>query len=652
MRFLLFFLFLSAKFAILNINYMNILRTRICVETSQILYSAEQAKVCLCFLIKYVSEWKADMKETGLGAEVPAGKVDKALNVIEGNHYLYDLMGIYIHFSLYKMVLEEDKERLADIVERCIDKKDHCAEELIHIENKEGGFDNYVISMRQCREEDYFYIELFNMTEDKKRTEEMQRQVALARDYLTLNGKILSEYNLSNDSFRLFWLNYEQTVEVSRMSLTEWEEQMLREAYIKKEDENIFMAFCEAMKKVEDIQTYTFTSSIFSNGEHFERCRVKLMQREYDGEQIVLGMWSVINESAEGVYENYVGDANIDSLTRLLNKKAITEYAQRAVEGREKQLAIVVMDIDNFKNVNDTYGHLFGDEVIRAVADVIKKVVGNKGMAGRIGGDEFMFVLEDYENEINLRNFLRSIRVNVAALFQDKLGSERLSCSIGISRSDEDAGEFKDLFKIADRALYIAKQKGKNRYIIYKKELHGPIPIEDNGYDMLDIRQNFYSDKDIRMMNRLLAQVIVQGREELPALLEHAAHTLLVDRITVFWGKSPVKTIAAYKEEHVTDCVPIGILEEEEYLEKFQNNFYVVNSVNRLEYQMPRVYEMFRGTGTFSSMQYLLRNKKGKIKGIILADECKHICSFPLIAERLFENMCEIIQGVLLREEN
>lgn len=594
------------------------------------------------------------MKETGIGAAVPAGKFDRALNVIEGNNNLYELMGIYIHFSFYKKVCEADKARLEQTVERCVRAAGGCAEELIHIENEQAGLDTFLISMRQCQDKAYFYIEFYNMSADRQRMEDMNRKLMLTRDYLTLNGNMMSEYRPAADMFRLFWLNHEQTVEIYRMSLEEWEQKMLCEKRIKEEDKDIFTAFCEAMKKTEDIQGFKFGSSIFTNGERLETYRIKLLQRNYDGEDIILGMWSVIDDRTEKEFENYAEGAYVDSLTRLLNKKTITEYAQRAVEGQDKQLAIAVMDIDNFKNVNDTYGHLFGDQVIKAVADVIKKVIGGKGMAGRIGGDEFMFILEEYEDEINLRNYLRSIKVNVAALFQDKLGSNGLSCSIGVSRSDVEGGEFKDLFKTADKALYIAKQKGKNRYIIYKKEMHGHLAGGDNTNDMLDIRKSYYSDADIRQMNRLLSDAVLQGSRTFAPLLEQMAHTVLADRIVVFWGKDKkaAELVASYREAYVDTIEEAVILEEEEYLKGFRNDCCLVSNVNALEYSIPSVYGLLKRAGVFSSMQYLLRDADGTVRGMVLADECKAIRSFPKIAVHIFENTCEIIRGVLIREEN
>lgn len=592
------------------------------------------------------------MKVTGIGAAVPAGRVDKALNVIEGNNYLYELMGVYVHFSLYKMVREEDMAKLEKAVKKCSKTAEHFVDELIHIQKEEGEYEEYIISIRKCPDMDCFYIELFNMSEDRKRIEETSRKMTLARDYLTLNGDILSEYHPADDFFRVFWLNHEQTVEMYQMSLSEWKKCMLQKGWIKEEDKIIFTSFCEAMKKTEDIQDYTFSSSMLSNGEHLETYRIKLLKRNYDGADVVLGVWSVINETTAKEYDSYVEDAYVDALTRLLNKKTITEYAQRAVEGREKQLAIVVMDVDNFKNVNDTYGHLFGDQVIKAVADVIKKVIGNKGMAGRIGGDEFMLVLEDYEDEVNLRNYLRSIRVNVEALFQDKMGNNGLSCSVGVSRSDVDGGEFKDLFKTADKALYIAKQKGKNRYIIYKKELHGHLAVGDTNYDMLDIRKSYYSDADIREVNRLLGEVAAYGSSVIPALLEQAAHTLLVDRITVFYKKEEIKPIAVFRTGQEEAVVDAKIVMDKKYLENFKENLYIISNVNNLEYRIPTLYECLKEANVCSSMQYLLRDSKGNIKGAIMADECKKICIFPKVAVQIFENMCEILKGVLEREEN
>ncbi len=592
------------------------------------------------------------LKETGIEAVFPAGRFDYNLNIVEGNRRLQELMGPLVYYSLYKMIHADDLKKFMQAVENC-KTSGQDATEYARVQTAAGTYEHFLISLSKCDDEERLYIELFNMSQNRKKIVQINDQLSLARDYLTLVGDILSEYHPATDSFRLYWLNSEQTVELYNMPLNEWKKQIIEQKQIAKEDLDIFSSVCESMKKVDDIQYHAFTGSIFTNGEHFEKYQLKLWRRQYTDEAIVLGLWTVLADTKQTAYSNYVGDSYIDSLTQLLNKKAITEYAQRTVEGNAKQLAVAVMDIDNFKNVNDTYGHMFGDQVIHQTADVIKKVIKNHGAAGRIGGDEFMFILENFEDEVNLRNYLRSIKQHVSALFQNKMGDTPLSCSIGVARHDVVVTrEFKELFMAADKALYIAKQKGKNRYIIYKPELHGQFNLSDSICDdMLEIRKSYYSAEDIREINRLLSETVLHGKNCLPALLAQASHTLMTDRISIFWKTdSEPFIINSDGNSEIKANADTSILQDPNFLKLFKNNMNKITNRNNLEYNYPDAYQILKDSGVLSAIQYLLLDENGEIKGLVTGDICDTIHTFPTIAIQIFQNMCQIINAVLIRD--
>ena len=153
----------------------------------------------------------------------------------------------------------------------------------------------------------------------------------------------------------------------------------------------------------------------------------------------------------------------------------ITEEINKAVaDNKNRPMYLMILDIDNFKSVNDSYGHYFGDEVIKSFADSLRISVGGRGLAGRIGGDEFMVLLKDVSVE-EVRIMLKSMRKGLKMLLAQKQPEYLFSTSIGISQFSKDGTDFETLFKIADAALYIAKEKGKDRYIIYDYDKHGNI---------------------------------------------------------------------------------------------------------------------------------------------------------------------------------
>ena len=120
---------------------------------------------------------------------------------------------------------------------------------------------------------------------------------------------------------------------------------------------------------------------------------------------------------------------------------------------------------------------MFGDEVICNVADVIKESVEGKGVAGRIGGDEMFIVVEGLESNDEIRNVLRTIRNNVSFMYNNQPDKPHVTCSIGSSTYPCDGQTYEELFNIADKMLYLAKEKGRDRYIIYLPDSDYILPL-------------------------------------------------------------------------------------------------------------------------------------------------------------------------------
>ena len=582
-------------------------------------------------------------------AAYPSGRFDRSLLIISGNQQMYEFMGEYSYLPLYKMVQEKDVHRLQAAVSFCDVSESALAEECIHIINKDGGYDTYVVNIRKGQDFEGYFLELQNVSANIKQLEQTDKRLDIVRDYLSLSGGILFSYSPEDEHFCLFWQNYEQRVNLEDCRFDEWERKIIREGQVDEKDEVLFETFCNSVRTTEYEQTYTFRGSFLTWGKNMDTYRVKLVSRTYDGKKLVIGVWTVINEQSGNVVEDYVEGIYLDSMTKVMNKKGITTYAEAAVDSGE-QIAVVMLDIDNFKSVNDTYGHLFGDTVIATVADVIKKVVGEHGVVGRVGGDEFLVILDDYGYELGLRNYLRSIKVNVNTLFLEKVGENRLSCSIGVSQCPINSDKFKELYMIADRALYLAKEKGKNCYIIYKEKLHGRFRMTEENADLKEIREAFYAEKDLFRLNKCLSDMVFKGKDAMPEVLEQMARVLAIQRIIVIWGQEKREVICSYPLSLIwMECTEV-FFECEEYKKLFNDDMLVLTNVHTLEYSMPKEYDVFYQNGVNSIMQHYLRNEDGDICGFVSA-EGDQIRRFPKLAVQIFENMCRIINGVLLRED-
>jgi len=161
--------------------------------------------------------------------------------------------------------------------------------------------------------------------------------------------------------------------------------------------------------------------------------------------------------------------AERDSLTKLLNKqtgrKQIEAYLESSPRGAT--CAMIIIDLDNFKTINDRFGHMFGDAVLTQAAREIKRLFRAQDIITRIGGDEFKVLMKGISDRTLIENRCSQLISVCRQLFQPQLQNYPLGCSIGIALSPEHGTTYNELFKRADQALYRAKNKGKNTFCFF-----------------------------------------------------------------------------------------------------------------------------------------------------------------------------------------
>lgn len=161
--------------------------------------------------------------------------------------------------------------------------------------------------------------------------------------------------------------------------------------------------------------------------------------------------------------------AEQDALTRLLNKASVQALvSDYLAERRENTLAgLLVLDLDNFKSVNDTLGHLYGDVVLTQVGSALRRQFRTQDVIGRIGGDEFLVLLKDIPGRKILQERCAALLDALRILLDKLTPGLQVSCSIGAALVPTHGTVYGELFQHADEALYRAKSKGKNQYRIY-----------------------------------------------------------------------------------------------------------------------------------------------------------------------------------------
>ncbi len=161
--------------------------------------------------------------------------------------------------------------------------------------------------------------------------------------------------------------------------------------------------------------------------------------------------------------------ATHDTLTGLLNSTSAKEHISKLLkENPENKYVMAFFDLDTFKTINDTYGHLFGDRILKQVALSLKKSAGRNSVAARMGGDEFLVLLENPENK---EEMIERIFNSVKGCYD----GIQVSISMGIAETSAACCDYRSLFHAADEASYFAKRLGKNRYSFYNESMQGTL---------------------------------------------------------------------------------------------------------------------------------------------------------------------------------
>jgi len=457
---------------------------------------------------------------------------DRDLTILEGGENLFRLSGYTkeeiekkFHNSIMEMVLPEDRETLFAQMQEQLTLGDFM--EVEHrIQKKNGTVIWLLVKGRLVTTQqgvECFYVSMLNNT--KIRSTQDRLQFMLERNEIIMN---------QSDDIIFEWDFMEDTVSCS----SKWEQRfgyslvkenfsrnIHRMSYLHPDD---LQKLIQSMRKVRNGGSHLEEEIriINASGRYtWNRIRATL-QRDKKGKPLrVIGVIVDI-DSTKRVAQQLQEKAEKDALTGLLNREAAQEKISSALLKHDPRLlsALLMIDLDNFKTVNDTYGHLYGDAVLTRVASEIKKLFRNNDVVSRIGGDEFMVFLNGIPDENLVKSRCSLLVDSLRSMFTDMMPGAALSCSIGAALCPNHGNSYLDLYQKADKALYFSKSQGKNCYSIYDetgtvvpKNLISTISAridsdeapERTGTNMVhEIFQRMYESKDVyETINEILGEV-------------------------------------------------------------------------------------------------------------------------------------------------
>ncbi|HWW46907.1 MAG TPA: GGDEF domain-containing protein [Xanthobacteraceae bacterium] len=191
-----------------------------------------------------------------------------------------------------------------------------------------------------------------------------------------------------------------------------------------------------------------------------------------------LVLFSLAAATLSDILDQVRSERDLDALTGLPNRRGFMAQAEALLQNPSTPKALLICDIDHFKKVNDTHGHLVGDQVLAGVSDAIREILRAEDVAGRVGGEEFLILLENVTRDQAMRVAERLRAALAARSYGDLARGLRITSSIGVA-SYWDGESIERMFARADTALYEAKKSGRNRVSIADMQ-HEVVAMRDS----------------------------------------------------------------------------------------------------------------------------------------------------------------------------
>lgn len=349
---------------------------------------------------------------------------------------------------------------------------------------------------------------------------------------------------------------------------------------------------------------YKLKAKSLSRGSNYCIYNLKCKATDFsDDKKCIFGVIDITGRG-ENIELKNASSNSLDAMTELLNKKAITSYIQERIASMPSQsIHIGIIDLDNFKYVNDTHGHMVGDEVLITAARIIKEAIIGKGHAGRIGGDEMMIVLEDINDLAELRAVLRTIRTNIEYVYKNSEKDINVTCSMGVASYPDHGTDYESLFKIADKMLYLAKEKGKNRYIIYTPEIHEQyLTLNDEQLTKVPVQSNATKeDLVLKLIEKLLYKPIIPHIDALAEI----GRSFALDELSMFIDRldAPENYWQFKHSMSFNENINANFIKNQTLSDKLAKNpLLVIDHVEDIENIYPEMFEYFKQRGINSAV--------------------------------------------------
>ena len=400
-------------------------------------------------------------------------RVDRAATILEGSDALWALTGYttrdveqQFENSLYRLVLPEDRKKLEGAA---WDNSARTGSLLLRLQHKNNSVVWTVCRYRPHVHADgrlYMYYALTDVTKFAEETAQRKRDYARYQMVVSQFKNVVFEWDLQEDTFFSTAIYQERFGYCAPTK--DFGRAIAGRNHVHPDDLPLLRKKITLLSEKEGKEHLDLRISN-SDGRYLWS-RIRAISKAENGNKptSIIGVIYDIDDLKKNVLD-MEQKVQQDLLTKLLNKEstkqAVSEYLKNMAN--EAKAAVLMLDLDNFKAINDTYGHLYGDSVLAQIGSTLRSLFRTWDVIGRIGGDEFLVLLKDVPNTEVVKERCLLLVETFRKYFHDLMPDLNVSVSVGCVLIPEYGKTWAEAYRYADIALYAAKHKGKCQYSMY-----------------------------------------------------------------------------------------------------------------------------------------------------------------------------------------
>lgn len=492
--------------------------------------------------------------------------------VMVADDYFYNYVGKLINISITDYIHPDFKEEFTNI---CGSLKEGESQRMIaYMKGKDDTYTLVHILLSNTghviEDNSVMEAEVYNVFNTEKKYLRLHDDADRYKKFLSMYNDYLFDYDIATGIISIYVYRSMKATMIKKMHIDDFEKYIMT-FFNNARHEQDFRDVMYKLRNANEGFNAEITCPLITDSSKLGLYKVdcRIIYR-YNRSKVVIGIIKSLGAQTEEAY--YATQEGKDFFTGLLNKRACKEYVSDAISSNKDMHYVAMIDIDDFKNINDTYGHLYGDKVILKVASIINSTLNGRGIVGRFGGDEFFIFTNWINTESQLRSILTSLKQKVRDEMSQGENGSIVTLSIGVCQYPDNGGDYDTLVNKADKCLYIAKNKGKNRYIIYDPAKHGDF-IEDmgrKGFSMAPIKKGENLSLEVADM---AIDIIRNGKEAVKRALPRACKALEIDGIRIY-NATKGELIDYYGEYPGLPDI-LELIKTDKFMEKFENRNYV-----------------------------------------------------------------------------